>query len=245
MIALFQQISTAIQNAAASILSLTTNVTPKKSAVGTLVDSGLSWSGNNATFAGAVITWGDITITPQGANDDVQFAMVATGSGDCFFSYNGDYLRFSNNIVFFSTGNVTIGGTIDDGYRLGITGTIGLSSYLIFTTGTGTGLSTERWIGANGANSTYYNVPTSTEHIFGVANTNVLQISAAGTNTTGNGVFTAGVNPANPVTVAGLPNVAASVGLIYRVSNEATWGNTLVYSDGTTWLNVLDGTPTT
>jgi hypothetical protein len=61
----------------------------------------------------------------------------------------------------------------------------------------------------------------------------------------GAGSFTTGITPATAVTVAGLPSAAASTGLIHRVTNEATYGNTLVTSDGTNWLNVLDGTTTT
>jgi hypothetical protein len=96
---------------------------------------------------------------------------------------------------------------------------------------------------------------------FGFARKDIFSVGP-GLNLNGDGVFdvnvatgavdvtgamsaTTGITPATAVTVAGLPSAAASTGLIHRVTNEATYGNTLVTSDGTNWLNVLDGTTTT
>jgi hypothetical protein len=80
---------------------------------------------------------------------------------------------------------------------------------------------------------------------FNVAGGDRVDISSTGLEVTGAITATAGITPATAVTVAGLPSAAASTGLIHRVTNEATYGNTLVTSDGTSWLNVLDGTTTT
>lgn len=57
-------------------------------------------------------------------------------------------------------------------------GNVDVGNYINFTTGTGTGLASERWMGADGANSTFYNVPSGSKHIFGVNNASALTIDA-------------------------------------------------------------------
>jgi len=111
-----------------------------------------------------------------------------------------------------------------------ITGNLGLEGYLNFTTATGTGLATERWIGADGSNSTYYNVPAGQSHLVGVGNVNQLTVDATGTRVLG--VFASGGAGLNANVGATLQGIGTTNATFSLVAENSTGANALlVYDD--------------
>ena len=96
-----------------------------------------------------------------------------------------------NIAVTDADNNFSVGQTISGNLTVD---RINTTDYINFTTATGTGGATERWIGADGANSTFYNVPTGENHLFGINNINALSISATSSDFTNTITNSSGVS---------------------------------------------------
>lgn len=83
---------------------------------------------------------------------------------------NTDWVATTSQNFVENDGTFELTGDLD------ISGQADIGTYINFPNSTGTGLASERWIGADGANSAYYNVPTGLVHKFGVNNTDVVDI---------------------------------------------------------------------
>lgn len=95
-------------------------------------------------------------------------------------SHNGSIWVLTQNIVDVAANEPGVAAvwisTTNGNIAVDENGVISFSNYVKFTSATGTGSATERWIGSDGANNTYYNVPSTKKHLFGVSNVNVLSL---------------------------------------------------------------------
>ena len=183
--------------------TLATAAQPNITSLGTL--TGLTTTGNINLGDNDKAIFGagsDLQIYHDGSNSYVQ----DTGTGDL-------YLQGSSNI-FFRKGD---GGEVfahfaDDGAcklrfdnstkfqttstGIDVTGIVEATGYLAVEGTSNTGSAGDRWIGGDGTAGTwFYNVPTGSNHYFGVNNSNKLAINSSGIDVTGNvGIGTSSPN---------------------------------------------------
>lgn len=202
-------------------------------------------------FSGAISATGTITTTGAANIHRASGDLDTTGIAYTSFQDNstGSYVERGWMGFGVGDGDIDINNVAGDVHLrvsnvrilTGTSTTISTPGYLLFSTGAGVGLSTERWIGGDNGNSTYYNVPTTKKHLFGVANTNVLEVTGSGVDVTG-ATTTTTFAKVGSYTVSGAATLGASsagAGAIIFVTDE-TGGAVLAFSDGTDWRRVTD-----
>lgn len=100
-----------------------------------------------------------------------------------------------------------------DAYHLG---QLDVGKYINFPNSTGTGAAGERYIGTDGANRMYYNVPNGLAHKFGVNNSDIMDI------------LSTGIDAHVPITVTGAVTIAGGNRL--SISSGGTASGTSIYS---------------
>lgn len=105
---------------------------------------------------------------------------------------------------------------IDSSGNGNISGQFDIGTYLNFPNSTGTGAAGERYIGTDGANRMYYNVPTGLAHKFGVNNTDIMD------------VLSTGIDALVPLTVTGTVTIAGGNRL--AINSGGTASGTSIYS---------------
>ena len=145
----------------------------------------------NATFAGTVSS-GDITIA---VDDTPTINFKKASSADVLGIINVTTDAGTGGKMAFQTkrnGNTAIDAlVIDDDQNATFAGNVLLNGYLsVEGTSGNTGGASDRWIGGDGTAGTwFYNVPTGSQHLFGINNSNVLTLNATSATFAGDVAF--------------------------------------------------------
>jgi hypothetical protein len=196
-------------------LDLTNKRLYTEDSVGTVIEVGVNPAAEITANAGIALP--DSQKATFGDSDDLQIYHDGNnsfiddqGTGALVIQSNGAYTLIQNssgvaNARFDSAGAVSLRyngaeklATTASG--IDVTGILETTGYIgVNGTSGNTGAGSDRWIGGDGTAGTwYYNVPTGSNHYFGVNNTNAMAINSTGIDVTGtvtvsDGIFTDGI----------------------------------------------------
>jgi len=146
---------------------------------GTLVSDGVTV---DVSSSGATVTAASFKNNGSGANTKAGLDFFAASTR--YAGIAGGYGATSPELSFDISGTDVLGITSTG---VDVTGVVEATGYLsVEGTSGNTGAGTDRWIGGDGTAGTwFYNVPTGSNHYFGVNNSNVLAINSTGIDVTG------------------------------------------------------------